>query len=298
MLTQNSKRINFVSSIFTRNKGFTAIESSSKISHKNAVSLLNSFTPQGASPQGSIRITKYDKYLGVGYYWMEDDSTARISTFYHEYKENELVSYVPPLISELIPQLARGFMRKYFSNIRPAEDYPIISQFGIEKTGAILYSLLSGDNLLIVHPNQDARLKFITTFLRMIPSIIFQYNRFTSGCSELDGNENIVGLAELPNKYRSHKKLYLPLDTIFVDLVNSTIEGEGIKNSDYTRRVIEVAYKDKISAKKLIYGFFKSVLFDSKPQEIKYSEQDYSLINRIQAKLGLSEPIADEWIMF
>ena len=142
MFTQNSKKVHYVSSVFTRNKGFTSIESSSKISHKKAVSILNSFTPQGASPQGSIRITKYDKYLGVGYYWMEDNSTARISTFFQEYKDNRLLSYVPPLISELIPQLAKGFMREYFSNIRPAEDYPIISQFGVEKTGS--NSIFSG----------------------------------------------------------------------------------------------------------------------------------------------------------
>jgi len=90
MNTRNSTKVDFVSSIFTRNKGFTSIESSSKMSHKNAVAILNSFTPQGASPQGSIRISTYDKYLGVGYYWMEDNSTARISTFYQEYPKNKL----------------------------------------------------------------------------------------------------------------------------------------------------------------------------------------------------------------
>lgn len=86
MLSDNLSKVDFISSVFTRNKGFTHIECSTKLSRKDAVSILNAFTPQGASPQGSVRIANFRNYLGVGYYCMEDSSTARISTFFEKKK--------------------------------------------------------------------------------------------------------------------------------------------------------------------------------------------------------------------
>ncbi len=292
-------RYNFLSSLFTRSNGYTKIKSSSILSKKQAVSILNSFTPQGASPKGSIRIATYGDMIGAGYYWMENESTARISTFLTPFDDVTPSSFLPPLKLDDIPNIAK--VNDFFRlNIKYDQNwvFNIARHFGNEKGSAILYSLLSGDNLIIVHSNTEERLKFIAFLLTLIPSLSFKYNRITSGCTELDGNENIVGVDELPRKFRSHKKLYLPLDTIFIDLKLNNIEGEGIKNSDYTRMLMEIAQDDMEAAQIEIFKLYKEILERKNKFSNICDDQDMNLVNRIEVKLGLRPPLSQDWMMF
>jgi hypothetical protein len=170
--------------------------------------------------------------------------------------------------------------------------------FHHDQIAIILYSLLVGDNIILVHPHHSSRLNFISQLLQIIPSIIFDYNRITSSCAELDGNENIVGVAELPQKYRSHKKLYLPLDTIFIDLEESKIQGEGMKNCEFTKVISKLMKTDLEQTKHEISNFFKQITKDNfDPGIFTSDEPTQIMINRIRSKLGLGLKSNDNWIM-
>jgi hypothetical protein len=162
-----------------------------------------------------------------------------------------------------------------------------------------LFSFLSGDNILIVHPDQELRLRFLGFFLDLIPSVALRYNRITLGCSELDGNENIVGVDQLPNTYRSHKKLYLPLDTIFVDLTSHRVEGEGIKRSSLTDTLSEQIDSNYMNAKSELSLFYADILNETQTSTYGNNENDNLLKERIQVKLKLkSEAKQQDWLMF
>lgn len=292
-------KCSIVTSIFTREKGYVNLKTSGKINKKKAIEILNSFTPQGASPKGSVRIGTFGNSLGVGYYWMENPSVARITTILTNFSPLKYEIFSPPLDEKQIPILARGVnlgSELYVNSSEFNLDY-WIEKFGKNSISAILYSYLSGDNMLIVHEDPNVRLNFLKILTRLVPSLVFKYNRITSGCSELDGNENIVGVNKLPKKYRSHKKLFLPLDTVFIDLNTFTIEGEGIKKSEFTSMIIDVAETNYYNSFQLLISFLKKI--NQRDQNItNLDESGMSLVSRIQSKLGLKPPLTQEWIMF
>lgn len=267
---------------------------------KNLIHILNSFTPQGSSPNGSIRIASVNDFLGVGYYYMISPSVAKLSTFLVESQEIGLNTFTPPLISDLKRIFRQSFnmsstLNRYSKNWM----YPVIEKFGHVNTSALLYSFLSGDNILIVHPNQETRLRFLGFFLDLLPSIVLKYNRITFGCTELDGNENIVGVDKLPMIYRSHKKLYLPLDTIFVDLINNTVEGEGVKRSSITDDLVKNIMNNYFVAKSNLKSFFRNIIEESANSSFEKGYNIESLIDRIEVKLNIKSPAkSKEWIMF
>jgi hypothetical protein len=297
-VASNPTRFFFISSLFTRKKGYIEIKSSSQLKNKRAVAILNSFTPQGASPKGCIRIATYGDMIGAGYYWMEDDSNARISTFLQPISRTS-DPFLPPIKCELIPKIAQ--VQEYFFISQKYESqwlFNITKEFGIENAAAIFYSLLCGDNIILVHPEPETRMKFLGSLMSLMPGFSFQYNRITSSCAELDGNENIVGIDQLPRKYRSHKKLYLPLDTIFVDLKTNHVEGEGMKNSHFTKYVMEYAEHSLSRARETTYQLYDQILQQKGNFDDMGDSADSSLVHRIEAKLGLRPPEKEDWMMF
>lgn len=230
---------------------------------------------------------------------MINPSTATLSTYLIDSDAVGLNPFTPPLISnkdnnnleKMNPMVNISYPLDWI--------YPVIDNFGISGTSALLFSFLSGDNILIVHPNQEVRIRFLGFFLNLIPSIALKYNRITLGCSELDGNENIVGVDQLPQKYRSHKKLYLPLDTIFVDLTNHHIEGEGIKRSDLTDNLSEQIELNYNAAKNRLNLFYHDIVTNTQSSTFQLNEKNEQLKERIQIKLKLkSERNQSDWLMF
>ncbi len=287
MYLSSMPKYDFLSSKFTRKKGFLGIESSISISRKKAINMLNSFTPQGASPDSCVRIAVHDNLLGVGFYNMQNASTASIKTMFFNFSNKELM-YFNPLTSldisnEIIDKVDFN-ENKYFE------------KFSTEDLSSIIYSALCGDNIIIVDRLHENRLKFLSILLSILPGINFSYNRYTSSCYDLDGNENIIGVPKLPNKFRSHKKLYLPLDTIFVDLENLTVEGSGMKNSNFTRKIIENKHNNINFMRDEILVFYTNIINKSYANE-NYDETTLSLISRIEIKLGLRKDKIDNWIM-
>ncbi len=264
------------------------------------IDILNSFTPQGSSPNGSIRITTVNEFIGVGYYYMISPSVAKLSTFLIESGDIALNTFTPPLITDLKQIFRQSFdISSTLNSYSQNWIYPVIENFGPVNTSALLYSFLSGDNILIVHPDQEMRLRFLGFFLNLLPSIVLKYNRITFGCSELDGNENIVGVDRLPKVYRSHKKLYLPLDTIFVDLLNNRIEGEGVKRSSITDELVNTIKKSYFEAKSNLEILFKDIMDEKSNMPFSKGYNIESLIERIEVKLNIRSPAKNkEWIMF
>ena len=287
-------------STFTRSNGFTNLESTLQIPRRNLIHILNSFTPQGSSPKGSIRITSVDEFIGVGYYYMISPSVAKLSIFLVESRDIGLNIFTPPLGTDLKRIFRQSFNIKSTLNRYPRNwVYPVIEKFGLTNTSALLYSFLSGDNILIVHPSQETRLKFLGFFLNLLPGIVLKYNRITLGCSELDGNENIVGVDKLPLIYRSHKKLYLPLDTIFVDLISNTVEGEGVKRSSITDELVKTIMNNYFAAKSNLKTFCRNIVEESTMKSFEKGYNIESLIDRIEVKLNIKTPTKNkEWIMF
>ncbi|MDH5400888.1 MAG: hypothetical protein OEZ01_08990 [Candidatus Heimdallarchaeota archaeon] len=296
MVFVNKFESNNISSIFTRKKGYTKIKSSLSYSNERAVKILNTFTPQGVSPKICLRIGSIDNQIGVGYYYMEDNSTVRISTFLSPIQINNLEVFTPPIEEDQIIRLAKGELSmishkySFFTNT-------FLDIFDNEDASSILYSILSGDNLIIVHPNHTDRLQFMASLLNVLPKIIFQYSRLTSSCSELEGNENIIGVEELPKKYRSHKKLFLSLDTIFIDLTTRSIEGEGIKNCNLTRDVISKIKENYSNGIIDLQNIIEDIINNNSAFIEKLDAQSGYLVNTIQEKLNITNESEQSWIM-
>ncbi len=297
MLANNGSPLEYLSSYFTRKKGFENIQSSTSISRKKAINILNSFTPQGASPRVSIRLGSIDNKVGVGYYFMENNSSVHISTILTSLKNDRLQTFLPPLEHDIISYLAKGakinLLNNHYSKNKIID---IVNLFGKETASALIYSILSGDNLIIVHEDHTERLKFLASILNFLPRVSLSYNRLTSECAELDGNENIIGVSELPKKYRDHKKLYLPLDTIFVDLEENRIEGSGLKRAPFTDSVVESAMDDNTMIKTHIHDFFKGIS-ESEYNNSNTDPKSMTLIERIELKLGIRKELEQSWLM-
>ncbi len=296
MISLNPK-IEFISSLFTRNNGYTNIKSTLTLPRKKAISILNSFSPQGKSPDLSLRIGAYYNHIGAGYYYMISPDTIKISTLLSPINYKKFESIYPPLNEQIFSLIASGKQNYNLSTIYPYEDlYHILKSFNNETISSIIFSIMVGDNLIIVHPSHQYRLNFIGLILSIIPKITFNYNRITSNCSELDGNENIIGVAKLPKKYRSHKKLSLPIDTIFIDLEKSTVEGDGVKRSNFTNEISDLIFSDITQAQKIIYRFFTNIMKNNVNRQA-YDSRTNSLIDIIEMKLGLRNKIDNDWIL-
>lgn len=291
MYVNSDDKTKMISSIFTREKGFTKIDTNFRISRKKAINILNSLTPQGTSPENCIRIGIHDNLLGIGYYEMTNESTAQIRTYFLKLHEKELEFFNPF-------QLRTTQENKVFQIDKldiDARLYDIIEKFGNEKFSAILYSILCGDNIIVIEKDHKKRLDFFSLFFEFIPSIVLKYNRLTSSCFELEGNENIIGVPELPIKFRSHEKMYLPLDTIFVDLENYTVVGNGIKNSPLTK-IITSMHSNLIMMQEKLIDFYSEILHGEYSTD-EIDQKTLSLIERIESKLGIRDIKMDNWIM-
>ena len=177
------------------------------------------------------------------------------------------------------------------------EDESFLSNFDVSTSSMILYSFLAGDNMIIIHPDHQVRLEFIKSLIAFVPFTFYRYNRITSGCSELDGNENIIGVEELPIKYRSHKKLYMPVDTIFVDLKENKVMGEGLKNNQFIKEIIENYNLDIKLGRKLVINYFEDISRPNYQESEKYGENSKQLTNKIRMKLGLNVQSDDNWLL-
>jgi hypothetical protein len=283
-----------ITSRFTRASGYTNIETTTKKTRNELKQILRKFTPQGASPQSSIKIQVIQQWLGISYFVRFDPSTYKIMILLTELKKIKWKRFVPLIHEKLIPHLACGDVYKLVDPHVEIKQFYLQKIFGIETTATILYSLLCGDNIVIIHPEHSARLKFIVGLLQLVPSILWSYNRITSNCEELEGNENIAGLKELPKKYYSHKKVYLPLDTIFIDLKSNTVHGEGIKNSEFTKKIVDTRNPEEsfIRIRNLMKKIQSQNKISNKDMEI------IGLIHRIELKLGLRSSIIHDWMMF
>ncbi|MHA2097521.1 MAG: hypothetical protein ACW99A_02435 [Candidatus Kariarchaeaceae archaeon] len=227
-------------------------------------------------------------------------STAKLSTYLLNSHIIGLNPFTPPLVPNF--DSSKYFIITKLKNTLSYPEswiYPVIEKFGHSSTSALMFSFLSGDNILIVHPDQETRLRFLGYFLNILPSTVLRYNRITLGCSELDGNENIVGVDQLPHQYRSHKKLYLPLDTIFVDLINSKVEGEGIKRSLLTDNLSSIMNQNLNLAKTSLKMFFTEILERKEVSLFDIDPDNEPLIKRIEAKLNIeSSAKKQDWLMF
>lgn len=286
----------FIYSKFTREKGFVDIETSLKIPKNQSIKILNTFIPQGASPMGSFRISCFEDKVGVGYYWMENPSTSHLFALLT--KKQLIINrpFLPPYPIDyegVISKRNLVYSKSDEINLRWEE---ALSGFSKHHISSMMYSILTGDNILIVDRNANHRMNLINLFLKIMPANIFSYNRITSGCAELDGNENIVGVDELPKKYRSAKKLFLPIDTIFVDLEIKSVEGDGMKTCTITDELAENVFDDINST----YEFVNELLRSVKRQKNINREDilDQKFIDRIQLKLGLRQKIEEDWMMF
>lgn len=292
------KRMDFftLQSQFTRRQGYTNIQSSVKVKHKQAIKILNSFTPQGASPKISLRIGAWNNKLGLGYYFMENESNAQISTIIIDNLDSHSQNLIVPMSEVAIENIAMGSYEEIMKtdNITSQK---LAKDFGIEQTSMILYSILTGDNIIIIHPDHQKRVEFVKSLLELVPISYFQYNRITTGCSELDGNENIVGVEKLPKKYRSHKKLYMPVDTIFVDLVDTQIMGEGLKSNPFTTSLTQTHIKDPNQSAAELRVYFNEITNPKFKDYGKYGKNNDFLTRKIRAKLGLEEANKENWLM-
>lgn len=296
MFTTKGADLFTLQSQFTRSHGYTNIQSSRKVKHRQAIQILNSFTPQGASPKVSLRIGNWDNKLGLGYYFMENDSNAQISALLVEKSENSRGNLRIPLSEVAIEHIATGSYEKIFSS-DIVRSQNLVRDFGLEQTSMILYSILTGDNIIIIHPEHRKRVEFIKSIIDIVPPRYFQYNRITTGCSELDGNENIIGVEKLPKKYRSHKKLYMPVDTIFVDLVDIQIMGEGLKSNQFTTQLGQQHTKDPELCTTQLQRYFDDITKESYSDTGKYGKNSDILTRKIRAKLGLEESNNENWLM-
>lgn len=294
----SSIKYHIVTSTFTRANGFEAIESSTNHSKSELLKILTAFTPQGASPNECIRIRTCMDWIGISYFAKEDDSTYNMMVLLTELERILWKPFLPIMHEKIISHLAKGDKYKLIEYADHEFDINLANQFDLEKASIFLYSLLCGDDIIIVHPEHSERLKFIYGILQMIPSILFKYICITTNCEELDGNENIIGVSKLPEKYQSHMKLYLPLDTIFVDLNSKLIQGEGIKNSELTRKFIDLCQSGISDGRKMIIHFLQNILHQRLLKNEAIDDTDLSLVHRIEVKMGLRPPIVQDWMMF
>lgn len=297
MLSRIPIKYHIITSTFTRANGYEDIETTTNQSKSEVVKILTSFTPQGACPGESTRIRIYGKFIGVSYFIMENPSKFKIMVLLTNLEKIIWEPFVPLLHEKAISHLARGDKYKLVEYQYYIKEISLVKIFGLEKASTILYSLLGGDNIIIFHPNHKKRLEFVVGILQLIPATILKYHCITSHCEELDGNENIVGIDHLPKKFLTHKKLYLPLDTIFVDLDTLEIHGEGIKNSNLTRKLMDIGHGGVQETRKMITKILKNII-NKNIQYQTYDDSEVSLIHRIEAKLGLREKLIQEWIMF
>jgi len=227
---------------------------------------------------------------------MEDDENALLSTILIDQNHLDSKPLNVPISETAIEAIARGDHQQILTQ-SPQTSAKLTDLYSVDEASMILYSLLAGDNMIIIHPDHEQRLDFIRSMVFMMPNLFFKYNRITSGCAELDGNENIIGVSQLPLTYRSHKKLYMPLDTIFVDLQNQKVMGEGLKTSDLTKNLVR-NYQEKIQlGRKSIISFFTDISQKKFTNAGRYDDQSKPLIDKIRNKLGLETNDQDNWLL-
>lgn len=281
----------YITSLFTREYGYTNIESNAKYSKKKSIHILNSFTPQGASPDISLRIGSYDNLIGIGYYHMENNSDARLSTLFTKYDDNIRYKFIDLPTKE---QNIREFtVNTMFSATDVKLSVNMLTRFDQLSLSILFYSIMAGDNIIVIHPDHELRLQLFSELLRLFPVLMLQYNRLTTNCTELDGNENIIGVSTLPPSYRSHDKLHLPLDTIFVDLTDYRVTGGGVKNNKFTDVIADSVHYDNNPRDKITDYFDKAMKYNDDYQE---KIANYHLIQKIRINLGIEREQSNEWL--
>jgi hypothetical protein len=297
VLTTVPVQYEIITSTFTRSHGFTDISSTTPHSRPQLIQLLNAFSPRGSSPPQTIKIRSYEQWIGVSYYSKESTTT---------YKMMVVLSNSDPLNWECLTpfesehdtqKLARGDRYKLLET-QPSRPSNLVRRLGSDLVASLIYSVLCGDNIIFVHQDHEERLRFIGDLLRLFPGLVMCYNTITSNCIEIDGNENITGLGQLPSKFYSHKELYLPLDTVFVDLNHNSIHGDGVKSSDLTRKLADIGWSDPNQTRKMICLLLKKIFATDDERKKQLDHEDEDLIMRIEVKLGLRSQEQDNWIMF
>jgi len=282
---------NYIKALFTREQGYTEIECTVRYPHKKAIQILNSFTPQGSSPEISLRIGSLNDMIGIGYYRMNNESEASLFTSFTKHDEENMNLFLH------LPKATTGNEQVNFDKIiYPAEhdsNPQLLDYFDNEMVSSLLYSIMAGDNIIVIHEDHEKRLEFFREFLSYFPIILLKYNRLTTNCTELDGNENIIGVSQLPKKYRSHDKLHLSLDTIFVDLAAYTISGGGLKRNEFSDTIAELI-RTEANPREIILEYIQSST--TMDENYKSIMPNYHLIQQLRVNLGIEEPTANDWL--
>lgn len=182
-MKRRSIKFEVISANFTRVESFTYIQSSSKIDYKTALQILNQFIPQGSSPKYNIRISSFEYKIGIGYYYMTNRENSSISIIFVQYGKIENIPLNIPLTEVATRELSQNNFRK-FLEFEKLDAIKLSDYFSSEDIGLILYSLLAGDNIIIVHHNYNERIQFFKSVTQIIPAIWYHYNTINTNCNQ------------------------------------------------------------------------------------------------------------------
>ncbi len=279
----------YVSAFFTRKSGFEVISNNTGINEKELAPLFLSFIPQGRSPEYSEILKNHGLGLFASYFSMINDRDFFLVIF--QISSLDEFSHLPgkifdPHVHDLAVKLARR-EHSYTEVVQKwpsaENDFSPSTYLSREHWPAMIFSLLAGDDIVIVSGNQKRRQDFFEMISHLLPMAFLRYNSFTLLANELKNNLNIIGVSKRPSEKEVRKQL--GLDSIIVDLDENTLDGEGVKTTDVCEELADKLLSSFNEYKSLLQEHAKEWSALGYSPEGIFDPRDQVLIRRIGARI-------------
>ncbi|MHA1910702.1 MAG: hypothetical protein ACTSYA_03305 [Candidatus Kariarchaeaceae archaeon] len=236
---------------FTRRIGFVDVKTSLELNEREQNRLITQALPQGSSPQESIKMMLRENDILVSYYSMTNVSDAIIVILILEGLEPKL--QIPYWIfSEKSIKLAiqakeeNWLINKLKNRVEltatQEKEFEILDE---NTLSSLFYSILTGDNIILISEEHEKRIKFLATIGGVFPVKLMEKNKITTWCKEFEGNQNILGIDQSSKDTKKINRFRLQADLIFVDLDSGILTGEGAKDAPLTDELAKMFKEGK-----------------------------------------------------
>ncbi len=279
----------YVSAFFTRKGGFEIISNNLGINEKELIPLLVSFIPQGKSPEYSEILKSHKSNLFASYFSMINDKDFFLILF--QISEPDEFSFLQDKIFDShTHDLAIRLARREYAYQDVIQKWPHTENtfsptayLGREFWPSLIFSLLAGDNIVIVSHNQNLLQDFFDVISHILPIVFLRYNSFTLLANELKNNLNIVGVSKRPSEKEVRKQL--GLDSIIVDLDEKTLDGEGVKTTDLCEELTSKLLRSMDEYKILLQKHAREWSLSEYSPVTSLDPRDQTLVRRIGARI-------------
>jgi len=277
----------YLSAFFTRKQGFEIVSTNLGLSKSETIEILIKYIPQGNTPKKTQILGYWNDYIVISYFETTSETDFFVLLLFIKPK-NETSFIEESLFDEKNQKYALLMGRNQITFETIKNEWNKIDELKIPISDEniwehILFSLLAGDNIIVISKDLRNRQEFFEFIVHELPVMFLKYNRFVLEAKELKGNGNILGLSERPEE--KNIKQEFGVDTIIIDLDNGTISGEGMKISPIVKEMAKAIVESPNLFKELILSITNkwiSYNWDTKKEE---NAQDQFLLQKIKNRV-------------